>query len=136
MHLTSFFRSFTFGMQINVSSSKKDVLRGLHTSKYYKLISVLSGEIYDVIVELREGSPTFLKWSATVLSAESISFALFYYRFVNKFLLGKKQKLVPGGCAHGFLCLNEATIIYSQGRTFDTTKEQVKQIVFIFLFLK
>lgn len=93
--------------QINVSSSKKDVLRGLHTSKYYKLISILSGEVYDVIVDLRECSPTFLKWSATVLSAEN-----------------KKQVLVPGGCAHGFLCLNEATIIYSQGGTFDTSQEQ------------
>ena len=134
MHLTSFLLRFIFCKQINVSSSKNDVLRGLHTSRYYKLISVLSGEIYDVIVDLRKDSPTFLTWSATVLSAESISFALFYYRNLNKFLSDKKQVLVPGGCAHGFLCFNEATIIYSQGGTFDTSKEQVELYTFIFSY--
>ena len=54
-----------------MSFSKYDVLRGLHTSKYCKLVSVINGEIYDVIVDLRKDSPTFLKWSATVLSAGS-----------------------------------------------------------------
>lgn len=97
--------------QISVSSSKEDVLRGLHTSKYYKVISVLKGEIYDVIVDMRKDSPTYLKWSATLLSAEN-----------------KKQVMVPGGCAHGFLCLKEAIISYLQGGTFDTSQEQVKSV--------
>ena len=55
-----------------MSSSRKDVLRGLHTSKYFKIVSVLKGEVYDVIVDVRKDSPTYLKWSATLLSAESM----------------------------------------------------------------
>ncbi len=61
-----------------MSSSKEDVLRGLHTSKYYKVISVLKGEIYDVIVDMRKDSPTYLKWSASLLSAESIIFFILF----------------------------------------------------------
>ena len=51
--------------------SKRDVLRGLHTSPYTKLVSVLSGAVYDVVVDLREESPTFGKWVAHILSPES-----------------------------------------------------------------
>lgn len=90
-----------------MSSSKEDVLRGLHASKYYKVISVHKGEIYDVVVDVRKNSPTYLKWSATVLSAEN-----------------KKQIMVPSGCAHGFFCMKEAIISYLQGGTFHTSQEQ------------
>ena len=69
-----------------MSTSKEDVLRGLHTSKYYKVISVHKGEIYDVIVDMRKDSPTYLKWSATILSAESIvsCFLSHFFKFFRR----------------------------------------------------
>ena len=93
--------------QISISFSDVDVLRGLHTSTYFKLVSVVKGEIYDVIVDLRENSSTYLKWSATILSAEN-----------------KKQVFVPKGCAHGFYCTRESLVLYVQGGIFDTNKEK------------
>ena len=62
---------FTIAKQISVSSSKRDVLRGMHTSPYSKLVGVTSGAVYDVIVDLREDSPTFGKWIAYILSRQS-----------------------------------------------------------------
>ena len=113
-----------------MSSSKEDVLRGLHASKYYKVISVHKGEIYDVVVDVRKNSPTYLKWSATVLSAESkLTVVLNQSKFFKTFLLDKKQIMVPSGCAHGFFCMKEAIISYLQGGTFHTSQEQVKIIL-------
>lgn len=61
-------------VQDNQSSSKKGVLRGLHFQIHYpqdKLVRVVSGEVFDVAVDLREGSETFGKWFGVVLSAEN-----------------------------------------------------------------
>ena len=61
-------------VQDNQSSSKKGVLRGLHFQKEYpqdKLVRVLSGEVFDVAVDLRKGSPTFGKWQSVVLSEKN-----------------------------------------------------------------
>jgi len=57
--------------QISISISKPDVLRGLHTSPYSKLVNIAHGAVYDVVVDFREGSPTFGKWVANILSADS-----------------------------------------------------------------
>ena len=57
--------------QISVAISKRDVLRGLHTSPYSKLVSIISGVVYDVVVDFREESPTYGKWVAHFLSAKS-----------------------------------------------------------------
>lgn len=79
--------------QINVSKSKQGVLRGLHYQKNYpqaKLVKVMSGEIFDVAVDVREGSTTYGKWFGTVLSEEN-----------------KRQLYIPRGFAHGFLVLSE-----------------------------
>ena len=78
-------------VQDNQSSSRKGVLRGLHFQKEFpqdKLVRVLSGEVFDVAVDLREGSATFGKWFGVVLSAEN-----------------KKQFFIPKNFAHGFLVL-------------------------------
>ena len=59
-------------VQSNVSTSVKGVLRGLHYQwprPQGKLVSVLEGEVYDVAVDIRRGSPTFGQWAAVVLSA-------------------------------------------------------------------
>lgn len=80
-------------VQDNQSASKKGVLRGLHFQKQFpqdKLVRVVSGEVYDVAVDLRETSPTFGKWFGTVLSAEN-----------------KKQFFIPKNFAHGFLVLSD-----------------------------
>ncbi|MGV8960568.1 MAG: dTDP-4-dehydrorhamnose 3,5-epimerase [Stenotrophomonas sp.] len=83
-------------VQSNVSSSAKGVLRGLHYQwprPQGKLVSVLEGEVYDVAVDIRRGSPTFGQWAAVVLSAEN-----------------KKQFWIPEGFAHGFAVLSERAI--------------------------
>ena len=83
-------------VQSNVSRSARGVLRGLHYQwprPQGKLVSVLEGEVYDVAVDIRRGSPTFGQWAAVVLSAEN-----------------KKQFWIPEGFAHGFAVLSERAI--------------------------
>ena len=80
-------------VQDNQSASKKGVLRGLHFQKEFpqdKIVRVVSGEVFDVAVDLRDGSDTFGKWFGVVLSAEN-----------------KKQFFIPKGFAHGFLVLSD-----------------------------
>ena len=80
-------------VQDNQSASKKGVLRGLHFQKEFpqdKLVRVVSGEVFDVAVDLRKGSRTFGKWFGVLLSAEN-----------------KKQFFIPKNFAHGFLVLSD-----------------------------
>ncbi len=86
-------------VQDNQSASRRGVLRGLHYQINYpqaKLVRVIKGEVFDVAVDIRKGSPTFGKWHGELLSAEN-----------------KKQFFVPKGFAHGFLVLSEeAEFVY------------------------
>jgi len=86
-------------VQDNHSKSKKGVLRGLHYQKNYpqaKCVRVIVGEVFDVAVDLRKGSPTYGKWYGVRLSAD------------NKLML-----MIPRGFAHGFLVLSdEAEFMY------------------------
>ena len=80
-------------VQDNQSSSTKGVLRGLHFQINHpqsKLVRVVSGEVFDVAVDLREGSSTYGKWEGVILSAEN-----------------KRQFFIPRGFAHGFLVLSD-----------------------------
>ena len=92
--------------QGNVSSSVKGVLRGLHyqwPKPQGKLVSVLHGEVWDVAVDIRRGSPTFGKWTAVVLSAEN-----------------KRLFWIPEGFAHGFVALSESAVFtYLCTATYD-----------------
>ncbi|MDX1548780.1 MAG: dTDP-4-dehydrorhamnose 3,5-epimerase [Rhodothermales bacterium] len=84
-------------VQDNISFSRKHVLRGLHfqnPSPQGKLVSVLDGEIFDVAVDIRTGSPTFGAWTSVVLSSE-----------------GKRQFFVPAGFAHGFVVLSDHALV-------------------------
>ena len=85
-------------MQDNVSYSIAGVLRGLHfqhPNDQGKLVSVLEGEIYDVIVDIRPDSDTFRRWIGVVLSGEN-----------------HRQLWVPEGFAHGFLARKPSIVTY------------------------
>ena len=80
-------------VQDNHSRSSKAVLRGLHYQKKKpqgKLVRVVRGEVYDVAVDIRQGSRTFGQWEGVILSEEN-----------------KRQFWVPPGFAHGFLVLSD-----------------------------
>ena len=83
----------TVFVQDNQSASIRGVLRGLHRQINFpqsKLVRVIKGTVYDVAVDLRENSPTYLKWYGIELSEEN-----------------KKQFFIPKGFAHGFLVLSD-----------------------------
>ncbi len=83
-------------VQDNLSLSSKGILRGLHFQNpgaQGKLVSVLQGEVFDVAVDIRMGSPSFGKWFGVHLSAEN-----------------KQQFWVPAGFAHGFVVLSETAL--------------------------
>ena len=80
-------------VQDNQSASIKGVLRGLHRQINYpqaKLVRVIKGSVFDVAVDMREKSPTYLKWYGVELTENN-----------------KKQFLIPKGFAHGFLVLSD-----------------------------
>lgn len=83
-------------VQDNESKSTRGVLRGLHFQTKHtqgKLVRVIEGQVFDVAVDLRKGSPTFGKWEGVVLTDEN-----------------KKQFYVPEGFAHGFLVLSNVAV--------------------------
>jgi len=83
-------------VQSNLSKSVKGVLRGLHfqnPNPQGKLVQVLEGEVFDVAVDIRKGSPTFGQWHAEYLSAENF-----------------KQFYIPEGFAHGFCVTSESAV--------------------------
>ena len=81
-------------VQDNHSRSTKGVLRGLHYQRHHpqgKLVRVISGEVFDVAVDLRRSSPSYGQWVSSTLSAEN-----------------KRMMWIPPGFAHGFLTLSES----------------------------
>lgn len=83
-------------VQDNQSFSSKGVLRGLHFQKEYpqgKLVRVVQGEVYDVAVDLRTGSPTYGKYYGVILSETNF-----------------KQMYIPKGFAHGFVVLSDTAL--------------------------
>lgn len=84
-------------IQDNESKSTKGVLRGLHYQMppyaQSKLVRVIKGEVYDVAVDIRKGSPTFGQYAGVLLSEDN-----------------KKQFFIPRGFAHGFLVLSDEAI--------------------------
>jgi len=98
-------------VQENHSRSTKGVLRGLHYQNppfaQGKLVRVVRGEIFDVTVDIRKGSPTWGKWVGVILSEE------------NKNIL-----YVPAGLAHGFCVLSEiAEVIYKTTNVYSAESE-------------
>ena len=99
-------------VQDNHSLSFQGVVRGLHyqISPYEqaKLIRVIQGEVWDVVVDIREGSETYGQWVAEKLSAEN-----------------KKQLWVPEGFAHGFYVLSDtAEVVYKTNNFYSNNYEK------------
>ena len=99
-------------VQDNHSKSVKGVLRGLHYQlpprAQGKLVRVVQGEVFDVAVDIRKGSPTYGQWVAELLSAEN-----------------KKQLWIPPGFAHGFLTLSDtAEFLYKTTDTWSPEHER------------
>jgi len=85
-------------VQDNLSYSKQGTLRGLHyqyPKGQAKLVQVIQGEVFDVVVDIRRGSPTFGRWINEYLSDEN-----------------KRQLFVPDGYAHGFCVLSNTAIFH------------------------
>lgn len=85
-------------VQANLSRSAHGVLRGLHyqlPNPQGKLVSVLEGEVYDVAVDIRRGSPSFGQWAAVVLNTEN-----------------RRQFWIPPGFAHGFVVTSEFALFH------------------------
>ena len=97
-------------VQDNQSKSKKGVLRGLHYQKQFpqaKLVRVISGEVFDVAVDLRKNSPTYGKWVGEILSAEN-----------------HKMLMIPRGFAHGFVVLSDsAEFVYKCDEVYHPNDE-------------
>jgi dTDP-4-dehydrorhamnose 3,5-epimerase len=98
--------------QDNLSQSSYGVVRGLHYQlnphSQSKLVSVIVGKVYDVAVDIRQGSPTFGQWYGIELSEEN-----------------KLQFLIPQGFAHGFSVLSDTAIFsYKCDNFYDPTLER------------
>jgi dTDP-4-dehydrorhamnose 3,5-epimerase len=109
-------RFFTAGIQAqfvqdNHSSSRRGVLRGLHYQLRHpqgKLVRVVSGEVFDVAVDVRRSSPTFGRWVGEVLSSSN-----------------KRMMWIPPGFAHGFLAMSEQTeFVYKCTDFYDPASER------------
>lgn len=97
-------------VQDNLSFSRRGVLRGLHFQNpngQGKLVHVLQGEVFDVAVDIRRGSPSFGQWAGVTLSAEN-----------------KRQFYIPPGFAHGFCVTSEtALFVYKCTEFYDPKSE-------------
>jgi dTDP-4-dehydrorhamnose 3,5-epimerase len=98
-------------VQDNHSSSRRSVLRGLHyqlRQPQGKLVRVVSGEVFDVAVDLRRSSPTFGVWVGEILSASN-----------------KRMLWIPPGFAHGFMALSDhAQFVYKCTDFYDRASER------------
>ena len=94
--------------QLNMSCSKKGVVRGMHIAPFAKFCTCIRGRVYDVVADFRQKSPTYLKWFGIWLDADN-----------------KKQIFVPAGCAHGFFSAeDDSMFLYLQDGTYDPVNEQ------------
>lgn len=98
-------------VQDNLSFSQKGVLRGLHfqnPNPQGKLVSILQGEVFDVAVDVRSGSPTFGHWTGYLLNAQN-----------------KRQLWVPEGFAHGFCVTSEAALFSYKCTAFYSPESEI-----------
>lgn len=95
--------------QVNWSVSKRDVVRGIHLAPYAKLVTCLTGRVFDVVVDLRPNSSTFKKWLGWWLDADEPT-----------------QIYVPPMCGHGFYSAEDnSTVVYLQEAIWHPSIEQI-----------
>jgi dTDP-4-dehydrorhamnose 3,5-epimerase len=95
-------------VQENISRSERNVLRGLHYDPpMAKLVQVVYGRTYHVIVDLRPGSPTYLKWEAFDLSGDT-----------------HMQLFVPGGFANGFYVVSDVAYVHYKQTTYYNPRSE------------
>jgi len=90
--------------EVFYTSSHKGVIRAIHFQRNHpqaKLVRCVTGQIFDVVVDLRKDSKTFGKWKGFYLSEEN-----------------KNELLIPGGCGHGYLVLEKSIVSYKCGEKF------------------
>lgn len=97
--------------QANISKSAKGVIRGIHFAKnppgQAKYVTCLTGKVFDVVVDLRKGSPTFGKWDSVILDAQN-----------------PKMLYVPSGIGHGFMALeDDSTFVYLCDQRYNPNNE-------------
>jgi dTDP-4-dehydrorhamnose 3,5-epimerase len=98
-------------VQDNISLSRRGTLRGLHLQNptpQAKLVSVIQGEVFDVAVDVRRGSPTFGRWHGVHLSEQT-----------------RRQFYLPTGFAHGFLVLSETALFHYKCSDFYSPKDEL-----------
>lgn len=93
--------------QVSFSVSKKNTLRGIHTTPYGKLVQCLRGRVVDYVIDLRPSSSTYLKWESVVLSEYT-----------------SKQVYIPPFCGHAFFsCEDDSLLVYCQEGVFNPQRE-------------
>lgn len=99
--------SFFKPLQCNYSFSKKNVLRGIHRTPYAKLVTCLSGTVFDVCVDLRIGSKTHNQYYGVELSENN-----------------NKSIYIPPYCGHSFLALQDSIVVYLQDQEYDSKLDE------------
>lgn len=89
-------------IQSNYSFSKKGVLRGIHRTPYAKLVTCVSGQVYDVCVDLRPDSPTYKSYFGIVLNPSNLH-----------------SLYIPPYCGHAFLAMEDSVMIYQQDNEYN-----------------
>lgn len=90
--------------EVFYTTSYKGVIRALHFQRVKqqpKLVRCIHGHVWDVVVDLRKGSPTFKQWLAFDLSGDN-----------------RREVLIPAGCGHGYLVLEDSIVSYKCGEKF------------------
>jgi dTDP-4-dehydrorhamnose 3,5-epimerase len=93
--------------QINCSVSQKNVIRGLHVAPFARLVYCVKGQVFDVVADVRKDSKTYLQYDSVILSGHN-----------------QKSIFIPPFCAHGFLAMeDESIVVYAQDSTYDPKVE-------------
>lgn len=93
--------------QINISYSKKHTIRGIHRTPYAKVVQCIKGSIYDVCLDLRTDSETYLQHQYVILSEKN-----------NNFIY------IPPFCGHAFLALKNSLVIYYQSEEYNKNLDE------------
>lgn len=94
-------------IQSNCSISKRGVLRGIHRTPYAKLVTCVKGSVYDVCVDLRPDSKTYLQYFGLYLDSSSL-----------------QSIYIPPYCGHGFLALEESVVLYHQDAEYNADVDE------------